>query len=411
MDFNNLNDAIHDVLRPYDSNLNNIRILLDRGVDPNMRYNNDGRGGLAGLTVGYTVLMWASIWGRIDIIELLLDNGADLNIKDGDGNTALIWASICGQTDVVRLLLDRGAKMNIQNNSGNTALMRLSGRTGNPYINIVLLLLDRGAQINIQNEDGENALTIASRLNNTDMVRLIEQHKASRNIQSRFRGNRIRTIRTLKAKQRLALSRHPLTDDLTEHIGEHLNRVLYNQEVTRRMKLEELANDSDSDSYEIEDDFFDDSDSDSDSDYGEEVFEAEHAFEPRAFEPEPEPEQVFDEVEPETDRQIIDDINDAYETGLQIDLKRHKLEDELEAKKQRASDSRHEKARSLRRDRMRSVLEPANEVKEEVEEPAEEVEKPDMDEVRRRRLSRFGKQKGSGQRSRRRYKSRRKYMY
>jgi len=43
----------------------------------------------------------------------------------------------------------------------------------------------------------------------------------------------------LKAKQRLALSRHPLADDLTEQISKILNRMPYNPEVSRRMLEEE----------------------------------------------------------------------------------------------------------------------------------------------------------------------------
>ena len=103
---------------------------------------------------------------------------------------------------------------------------------------------------------------------------------------------------------------------------------------------------------------------------------------------------------PQSDRDIIDDINREYETALQIDLERHReqdrLQDELEEQKQKTqheSDMRREKARSQRRAQLLSVLEPVSEVDE-----VDEV--PDVDEIRRRRLTRFSKQTGSSRRHR-----------
>ena len=103
---------------------------------------------------------------------------------------------------------------------------------------------------------------------------------------------------------------------------------------------------------------------------------------------------------PQSDRNIIDDINREYETALQIDLERHREEERLqkesEEQKQKIqyeSDMRREKARSQRRAQFLSVMESANEVSN-----VDEV--PDVDEIRRRRLTRFSKQMGSSRRYR-----------
>ena len=73
--------------------------------------------------LGYTVLMWASCHGRLDIVKLLLRNGADVNIIHRDGWTALIYVSYIGYLEIVKALLSRGADVNIIDKCGRTTLM------------------------------------------------------------------------------------------------------------------------------------------------------------------------------------------------------------------------------------------------------------------------------------------------
>ena len=49
--------------------------------------------------------MLAVSHGRLDIVKLLLECGADLNAQDDDGSTALMCACEHGHTDIVKLLL------------------------------------------------------------------------------------------------------------------------------------------------------------------------------------------------------------------------------------------------------------------------------------------------------------------
>ena len=55
-------------------------------------------------------LMIASKFGHTAIIELLLDNGADPNLKSNTGETALQWALENKQNLSAKLLIERGAK-------------------------------------------------------------------------------------------------------------------------------------------------------------------------------------------------------------------------------------------------------------------------------------------------------------
>jgi len=58
----------------------------------------------------------------LDIITLLLENGAALDSKNRDGATALMSASANGYMEVVKFLLEKGIDINARDNSGMTAL-------------------------------------------------------------------------------------------------------------------------------------------------------------------------------------------------------------------------------------------------------------------------------------------------
>jgi ankyrin repeat protein len=67
---------------------------------------------------GQTALMLASknIMGEtngVEVIRLLLDNGASINMRADNGFTALMYAVMSNQLDIVRILLERGAKVNL----------------------------------------------------------------------------------------------------------------------------------------------------------------------------------------------------------------------------------------------------------------------------------------------------------
>jgi len=51
--------------------------------------------------------MLAVSHGRLDLAELLLEAGADVNVQDEDGSTALMCASEHGHVDLVKLLLSQ----------------------------------------------------------------------------------------------------------------------------------------------------------------------------------------------------------------------------------------------------------------------------------------------------------------
>lgn len=112
---------------------------------------------------GMTPLYHASRKGWGNIMELLLDRGAEIDAKSY-GETALLKASKKGVNDVnlVQILLDYGADTNIQDSKGNTALYYAAL---NRNMKMIDLLLDYGADMSIKNKRGDSPERILKMLN------------------------------------------------------------------------------------------------------------------------------------------------------------------------------------------------------------------------------------------------------
>jgi len=65
-------------------------------------------------------LMYLANGGDVEGIGEVLDSGVNVNFKDIDGRTALHVAACQGLADVVSLLLDRGAEVDVKDNWGST---------------------------------------------------------------------------------------------------------------------------------------------------------------------------------------------------------------------------------------------------------------------------------------------------
>jgi len=80
------------------------RLLLQAGADPNAR--SDGQR-------GETPLHWAASSDDVDVAEVLIDGGADVEAADGSIGTPLANAVGYGCWHVARLLIDRGARVTV----------------------------------------------------------------------------------------------------------------------------------------------------------------------------------------------------------------------------------------------------------------------------------------------------------
>jgi len=109
---------------------------------------------------GNTALMWAVSADREDLVQMLVDQGADLNVQNFAGETALYLAASRGNSRVCNHLLVHGANVNIPSLEGATA-MHIAAAGG--HVETLLILAARGAHANAQDEEGDTPLHYAVR--------------------------------------------------------------------------------------------------------------------------------------------------------------------------------------------------------------------------------------------------------
>ncbi len=123
---------------------------------------------------GITALSFAVLGdANIDIIKVLLNNGADINTQVFNGFTPLISASDGNNIEIVKLLLEYGADINKQTGSKGTALILAAVKNN---VEIVKILLEHGADVNIVEITGATALDIAEANNNQKIVNLLLEY-------------------------------------------------------------------------------------------------------------------------------------------------------------------------------------------------------------------------------------------
>ncbi|XP_041975203.1 oxysterol-binding protein-related protein 1-like [Aricia agestis] len=72
--------------------------------------------------LGWTPLHLATYFGHKDVVEVLLDTGANVDEVNESGDTALHKASFIGNEEILILLLSHKADVNVMNGEGRTAL-------------------------------------------------------------------------------------------------------------------------------------------------------------------------------------------------------------------------------------------------------------------------------------------------
>ncbi|KAK1573827.1 uncharacterized protein LY79DRAFT_593711 [Colletotrichum navitas] len=146
--------------------------------DKSLSCNLDTVGGNWG-----TAIAGAASRGHQHIVQLLLDNDADVN-ADGNGWTALRIGSFMGHKEVVQLLLENGADATIADQFRWTPMHKALAKG---HIKVVKLLLENGADVNAANRDGQTSLHFASVRGYTEVVKLLLKYRADATIADQFR--------------------------------------------------------------------------------------------------------------------------------------------------------------------------------------------------------------------------------
>jgi hypothetical protein len=135
-------------------------LLHRNGADPHLR--------------GYemkTPLHSAAYYGNLEVVQKLIEYGADIGAEDQDGRTPLYDGSeghFPKDCSVLRLLLEHGADVNARTKRGETPLLRASFCGA---LEVVRVLLEHGADVTAKDDRGRTALHVAR---NDEIRKLLE---------------------------------------------------------------------------------------------------------------------------------------------------------------------------------------------------------------------------------------------
>jgi ankyrin repeat protein len=107
---------------------------------------------MAALQSSQTPLDRAAFKGKVDVVRLLIERGAEVDSRDKWGWTPLHLASRYGHLEVSRVLIDHGANVNARKHE---SLDSATSSAYNGHLGIVKLLLERGADVHALNEEGQ----------------------------------------------------------------------------------------------------------------------------------------------------------------------------------------------------------------------------------------------------------------
>ncbi len=127
--------------------------------------------------------------GRVDVAELLLEHGAEVNRRDKNSNnqTPLLLAMDWGWFEIVRILLEHGADASAENNKGKTPLHLLSENRihdEGDALDLIWLLLNHGTVVNIRDEDNQTPLHLAMRRDWFKLAQILLEHGADANVEN-----------------------------------------------------------------------------------------------------------------------------------------------------------------------------------------------------------------------------------
>ena len=105
-----------------------------------------------------TPMMHSVFYGHVEMVRVLLEGGANVEMANDNQRTALHIAASYGNLEMCRLLLDWGAKVDPVDKWKETPLHD-AARQG--YLSVVKLLVERGADDKEKNDNGRTASDLA----------------------------------------------------------------------------------------------------------------------------------------------------------------------------------------------------------------------------------------------------------
>lgn len=138
-----------------------LQILLDRGQELDEEAGD------------WKALMYAVTYRNHRTAEMLLQAGANINVRDPEQRTPLMRAAKNSDVEMVRMLLQFNPELDAQDENGMTALIYAAGKAKHENVE---QLLNAGADPTLKNSADETAHDLAIAKNRKKMIALLEAH-------------------------------------------------------------------------------------------------------------------------------------------------------------------------------------------------------------------------------------------
>jgi len=143
-----------------------LDFLVKNGLNINIKI--DARGSMP--------IHLAALAGNVETVKWLLDNGAKIDARSGKNETPLQMAASKGNVDVIRYLRKQGANVNVKDNNGFTPLhwAILNAGSVENYVENIKCLADLGADVNARDNKGLTPLYWAAASDGTCQIENIK---------------------------------------------------------------------------------------------------------------------------------------------------------------------------------------------------------------------------------------------
>lgn len=171
------NTPLHELFK-IENSFDSIKLLVSTAVNIKELLNT-------GDINGNTPLHLASYHQNPEVVQYLIDMGADVNAKNQKGNTPFIEAILGNNKEVIAMFLKLGVDPKIINSEGKNVLHFLSSSCHNPEL--TEFFLGKGVDVNTEDNDGYTPLnTACQNQKDADYIRLLLDYGA--NVKTKSHG-------------------------------------------------------------------------------------------------------------------------------------------------------------------------------------------------------------------------------
>ena len=149
-----------------ESNVKCVELLIDQGADVNHKCG-----------LGVTPLLAAILNSDLDCVNLLIEHGADVNLAGSiDRLTPLMNAVLVNNEEIVLSLIKSGANLDVKCHvAGSPAMSAFN----HGHLECARILIEHGVSVNERNNKGESLLSVAAQCGSIEGMKLLLEYKAS----------------------------------------------------------------------------------------------------------------------------------------------------------------------------------------------------------------------------------------